>query len=467
MTNEKSAGELLRSEILTNQKSAFERIDAAELAKAKAFAKEYMSFLDAAKTERESVVASVEIAEKNGFKPFESGKKYSAGDKFYKINRDKAVTFVKMGAKPLSEGVMFTIAHVDSPRLDLKACPLYEESELAFFKTHYYGGIKKYQWMTLPLAIHGVVVKKNGEVVTVKIGEDAADPVFCITDILPHLGREQAAKKVSEAFPAENLNLLIGSEPFADEKVGDKVKLNVMRILNEKYGIIEDDFLSAELELVPVTKASFVGFDESLIGAYGQDDRVCAYTALRAIIDTDELEHTAVCVLTDKEETGSDGNTGMNSDYLVNFIHELADAEGTPLYTVLANSKCLSADVNAAFDPNYPETMDRRNSARLNYGVVITKYTGSGGKYGTSDASAEFFAYVRQMLDEGNVVWQTGNLGKVDGGGGGTIAKYIAGRDVDTIDLGVPIISMHAPFEISSVADVYMTYRAFVEFDNK
>ncbi len=467
MANEKTKGEKLKEKLLSAPKSAFEAASAAELKKAKAFAADYIGFLNAAKTEREAVVESVRIAEATGFKAYAAGKKYKAGDRFYKINRDKAVMFAVKGKKPIADGVFFTIAHIDSPRLDLKQVPLYEDSELAFFKTHYYGGIKKYQWMTIPLSLHGVVVKKDGKKVTVRIGEEPGEPVFCITDILPHLGRDQMSKKVTEAFPAENLNVIIGSMPFADEKVGDKVKLNVMRLLNEKYGIVEDDFLSAELEIVPAVKASFVGFDESMIGSYGQDDRVCAYTALRAILEAKAPEHTLVCVLTDKEETGSDGNTGMQSDYVVNFVNELADAEGAPMYTVLANSKCLSADVNAAFDPNYPETMDRRNSAKLNYGVIITKYTGSGGKYGTSDASAEFLGYVRAFLDAGKVVWQTGNLGKVDGGGGGTIAKYIAERDVDTVDVGVPILSMHAPFELSSVNDVYMTYRAFAEFDRK
>lgn len=463
----KTKGELLSAELLSEKKSAFERMSEAELKAAKDFAVDYIGFLNEAKTERESVVASVKTAEANGFKPFVEGKKYKAGDKFYKINRDKAVIFTVMGKKPLSEGVYFTIAHIDSPRLDLKQRPLYEESEIAFFKTHYYGGIKKYQWMTIPLAIHGVVMKKNGEKVNICFGEKADEPVFYVTDILPHLGKEQREKRVVEAFPAENLNIVLGTAPFADEKVSEKVKLNVMRIINEKFGIVEDDFLSAEIEMVPAAKASFVGFDESLIGGYGQDDRVCAYTALRALMDTKKPEHTAVCVLTDKEETGSNGSTGMQGDYVVNFINELADAEGTPVYRVLANSKCLSADVNAAFDPDYPETMDKRNSAFLNYGVIITKYTGGGGKSDTSDASAEFLGFVRETLDSGNVVWQTGNLGKVDYGGGGTIAKFIAQRDVDTVDLGVPIISMHAPFELSSVTDVYSAYRAFAEFDKR
>lgn len=465
MAETKTKGELLKEKLLSDPKSAFQAASAAELKKAKKFAVDYMAYLDEAKTERESVAAAVKIAEGAGFSKFVSGKKYKAGDKFYKINREKALMLVVMGKEKLSSGVHFTIAHVDSPRLDLKPCPMYEDSELAYFKTHYYGGIKKYQWMTIPLSLHGVVVKKNGEKVTVKIGEEKGEPVFCITDILPHLGREQSSKKVSDAFPAENMNVLIGSAPFADEKVSEKVKLNILNILFERYGIIEDDFLSAELEFVPSTKAVFIGFDEALIGAYGQDDRVCAYTALRAVIETKTPKHTLMCVLTDKEETGSDGNTGMNSEYVKNFVNELADIEGTPIYTVMQNSKCLSADVNAAYDPNYPEPMDKRNSSKLHYGVIITKYTGSGGKYGTSDASAEFFGYVRKLLDDGKVVWQTGNLGKVDAGGGGTIAKFIAGKDVDTIDVGVPIISMHAPFEIASVADVYYTYRAFAEFD--
>lgn len=465
MATEKTKGELLKEKLITEQKSAFGVVGKAELEKAKGFARGYIDFLNDGKTERECVVAAVRAAEQAGFSEFESGKDYKPGDRFYKINREKAVMFTVVGKKPLSEGVYITAAHIDSPRLDLKQCPLYEDSEMAFFKTHYYGGLKKYQWMTMPLSLHGVVIKKNGESVTVRIGENPGEPVFCITDILPHLAKDQFAKKLGDAFPGENMNVLIGSAPFEDDKVSDRVKLNVMSLLNEKYGIIEADFLSAELEMVPVAKASFVGFDESLIGAYGQDDRVCAYTALMAALEAKSPKHTVICVLTDKEETGSDGNTGLNSEYLKNFINELADAEGTPIYKVLQNSKCLSADVNAAFDPNFPDCMDKLNSAKLNYGVIITKYTGHAGKYDTSDASAEFFAYVRSLLDSGKIVWQTGNLGKVDGGGGGTIAKYVAGMDVDVIDVGVPIISMHAPFEISSVTDVYMTYRAFAEFN--
>ena len=351
--------------------------------------------------------------------------------------------------------------------MDLKQCPLYENTELAFFKTHYYGGIKKYQWTAIPLALHGVIITADGKKLEVKIGEDENDPVFVVNDLLPHLADEQYKRPAPQLVKGEELNILIGSRPFRDDEISEKVKLNIMNILFEKYGIVEADFLSAELEAVPAYKAKDIGFDRSLIGAYGQDDRVCAYTALMATLDTKEIpSRTVVTVLTDKEETGSDGNTGLKSNYLRYFIEDLAKIYGEEGRTVLSNSKCLSADVNAGFDPTFPDVLEARNCAYVNKGVVVTKFTGARGKSGTSDANAEFVAEVRSLFDKNNIIWQTGELGKVDLGGGGTVALYVANMNVDTIDVGVPVLSMHAPFETTAKNDVYMTYKAFSAFIN-
>ena len=337
-------------------------------------------------------------------------------------------------------------------------------SDLALFKTHYYGGIKKYQWTTIPLALHGVFVKKDGSVVEVCIGEDETDPCFVVTDLLPHLAQEQSKRTLNEGIKGEELNILIGSRPFKDDKASELVKLNILKILNEKYGVTEADFLSAELEVVPAVKPRDVGFDRSLIGAYGHDDRVCAYPALIAITKAQCPEKTAVCILADKEETGSDGNTGLNSDFLRFVIRDLAENEGVDYTVALRNSKCLSADVNAGLDPTFKDVMEARNAAKLNFGAVITKYTGSRGKSGTSDASAEYVAYIRNMLDKADILWQTGELGRVDLGGGGTVAMYVANMGVDVIDLGVPVLSMHAPFEVVAKLDVYMAFKGFKAF---
>ncbi|CCY17560.1 m18 family aminopeptidase [Eubacterium sp. CAG:786] len=357
-------------------------------------------------------------------------------------------------------------AHIDSPRLDMKQNPLYEKDEVAYFKTHYYGGIKKYQWPTVPLSLHGVIVKADGSKVTVNIGEDENDPVFCVSDLLPHLADAQYKRPAPQLIKGEELNIIIGSRPFRDDDESELVKLNIMMILNEKYGVVESDFISAELEAVPAFKAKDVGFDRSLVGAYGQDDRVCAYTELMAVLELKDPAKTAVAILTDKEETGSDGNTGLRSAYLKYFIADLAATFGIKGRTVLQNSRCLSADVNAAFDPTFPDVFEKRNSALLNGGVCVTKYTGSRGKSGTSDASAEFVGEIRKLLDENGVIWQTGELGKVDNGGGGTVAAYIANLDVNTIDVGVPVLSMHAPFELTAKADVWAAYKAFETFVN-
>ena len=438
-------------------------LDAAAVKAADDYCKAYMQFLNDAKTEREAVCAAVRLAEKNGFVPFDPSAALKAGDKVYVNNRGKSLILATIGKKPLTDGVSIAAAHIDSPRLDLKPNPLYEDSELAYLDTHYYGGIKKYQWTATPLSLHGVVVKKDGTAVNVCIGEDDADPVFCVTDLLPHLGKEQMERKAAEVVKGEDLNLLIGSRTLAGEE-DNAVKLNILALLNEKYGITEADFTSAELEAVPAFPVRELGFDRSMIGGYGHDDRVCAYPALRALLDCETPVHTAVTILTDKEETGSDGNTGLCSSYLPYFLEDLADCFGAKGRHVMHASQCLSADVNAAFDPTFPDVMEQKNCAYLNHGVCVTKFTGARGKSGTSDASAEFVGTIRRVLDEGDVVWQTGELGKVDAGGGGTVAAYIANLDIDTIDVGVPVLSMHAPFEVVSKLDVYMTYRAFCTF---
>ncbi|MBE6853096.1 MAG: aminopeptidase [Ruminococcus sp.] len=455
----------LKDKLFYSKKNIYHIIDDSEVKKIYDFSEDYKIFLDKSKTEREAVKFAVKAAEEKGFVEYKQGMELKPGTKIFRNNRGKALILAVIGSEPIENGVRINAAHVDSPRLDLKQCPLYEDSELALFKTHYYGGIKKYQWTSVPLALHGVVVLLDGTQVEVCIGEETTDPVFVISDLLPHLASEQMKKNGSSIVTGEELNIIIGSRPFKSDKESELVKLNILSILFEKYGITEEDFLSAELEAVPAFRASDVGFDRSLIGSYGHDDRVCAYPALRAILDTTRIpDKTTVTVLTDKEETGSDGNTGLNSSYLRYFIDDIANEYGKRGTTVLSNSECLSADVNAAFDPTFPSVMEKKNAAYLNYGVVVTKYTGSRGKSGTSDASAEFVGRIRTMLNKNNVVWQTGELGKVDGGGGGTVAAYIANLNVDVIDVGVPVLSMHAPYEIVAKTDVYMAYRAFRAF---
>ena len=451
-------------ELTIKRKNGLLKISEAEIEKANAFCEDYKVYLDAAKTEREAAEEAIRLAKAAGFTEFVMGKKYNAGDKVYVNNRGKSVAFAVIGEEPVEKGMRITAAHIDSPRLDLKPNPLYEEIELALFKTHYYGGIKKYQWTAVPLALHGVIVKADGEVIKVCIGEKDDEPKFVVNDLLPHLAQEQSKRTLSDGIRGEELNVLVGSCPFKDDEGSELVKLNILKILFEKYGITEADFLSAELECVPAQKACDIGFDRSLIGAYGQDDRVCAYPALKAIIDIGVPKYTAIAVLADKEEVGSDGNTGMNSDFIRDLAEDLAVMQGGRGSVALRNSKCLSADVNAATDPTFQDVMERRNASFVNYGVVITKYTGARGKSGTSDASAEYVAFVRKMLDDSGIIWQTGELGKVDAGGGGTVAMYIANLGVDTVDLGVPVLSMHAPFETTSKLDVYMCYRAMYEF---
>lgn len=462
--DKKDEAKALLEKLGHTQKNAVLTLDDRMVKQADKFCIDYVKYLDCSKTEREAVSTSEGIAIKAGFKRFNPDEKYSKGDKIYINNRGKAIMLAVIGSRPIKEGIRIAAAHIDSPRLDLKPNPLYEADELTLFKTHYYGGIKKYQWTAIPLALHGVIVKKDRSVVSVNIGEDDGDFRFVITDLLPHLSAEQLKRTLSEGIKGEELNVLIGSRPFKSDEGSDLVKLNILKILNEKYGITEADFLSAELEIVPAFKASDIGFDRSMIGSYGHDDRVCAFPALMAAVNVKNPEYTVVSVLADKEEIGSEGNTGLVSRYFENFVNDLGKAEGIFGYEILRNSKCLSADVNAAFDPTFPDVAEKKNFAFINRGVVITKYTGSRGKGGTSDASAEYMGEIRAMLDGAGVVWQTGELGKVDAGGGGTVAKYIAALDVDVVDVGVPVLSMHAPFEVVSKIDVYMAYKAFESF---
>lgn len=454
----------LKEQLFLNKKNGRLVEDGDVLAMADEYCEGYKAFLDAAKTEREAVNEAIKMASENGFVPFEYGKSYEAGARVYFNNRGKTVAFAVIGSEPIEKGTNITAAHIDSPRLDLKPNPLYEDSDLALFKTHYYGGIRKYQWTVMPLALHGVFALRDGSVVEVSLGEKDDEPKFVIGDLLPHLSKEQDKRTLHDGIKGEELNVLVGSHPFKDDEGSELVKLNILKLLNEKYGITEGDFLSAELSMVPAFKACDIGFDRSLIGGYGQDDRVCAYPALTAIMNVKNPEKTAIAILADKEEIGSCGNTGLQSDFLRFFIGDLAKMQGGDATVALRNSKCLSADVNAALDPTFPEVMERKNASFVNYGVVVTKYTGAGGKSSTSDASAEYTAEIMGLLDKAGIVWQTGELGKVDAGGGGTVAKYIANMGVDVIDLGVPVLSMHAPFETTAKFDVYMCYRAMYEF---
>ena len=430
-----------------------------------AFAKAYCDFINNGKTERECVAYGEKLAKAHGFEDLNaavrSGRKLEAGARVYANWMGKSFMLFVLGEKPLEEGMNILGAHIDSPRIDVKQNPLYEDTDLAYLDTHYYGGIKKYQWPTVPMSLHGVIVKSDGSKVTVRIGEDEGDPVFVVTDLLPHLAEEQYKRPATKLIKGEELNILIGSRPFRDDKISEKVKLNLMNILFEKYGIVEKDFLSAELECVPAFKAKDVGFDRSLVGAYGQDDRVCAYTAFTAIIDMKAVpEKTAVCIFADKEEIGSEGVSGMQGEVFEYFMESLCKAQGVDLRTCLANSFCLSADVCAAFDPGFSEVFERKNAAYLNYGVGLCKYTGSGGKSGASDASSEVVGKIRRLLNDHKIAWQMCELGKTDAGGGGTVAKYMAKRNIDTLDAGVPVLSMHAPFEVVAKYDCYMTYRA-------
>ena len=456
---EKTAGEQRREALCYAPKNGYDRLTAEDEAALQRYCEDYKRFLDAGKTERECVSEAIRQAEAKGFRPFVRGMELKSGDKIYRSNRGKSLMLAVVGSRPLSEGVNIGAAHIDSPRLDLKPNPLYEDSELAYFKTHYYGGLRKYQWVSIPLELHGVVARKDGSVVEVAIGGRPGDPLFTINDLLPHLGVEQSKKPLSEAIPAETLNILVGSRPFRDDEGAERVKLAVLDLLHQKYGITEEDFISAELEVVPAFRAVDIGFDRSLIGAYGHDDRVCAYAEFAALLELEIPSRTAVCILADKEEIGSEGVSGMQSAAFDTFMSDLCDSQKVPLKTCYEKSFCLSADVTAAYDPNYADVYEKRNSARINYGMGLCKYTGARGKSGASDASAEVVAYVRRILDEAGVFWQMAELGKVDAGGGGTVACFMANRDIDTLDAGVPVLAMHAPFETVSKLDCYMTYK--------
>lgn len=448
----------LRENLFYNQKNGCDLIDTAERIAVEDYCEKYKSYLNNARTEREAVSSAIELAESRGFVPYTPEMEIKPGMKLYRSNRGKTLMLAVVGKRPLSEGCNVAAAHIDSPRLDLKQLPLYEDSEIAYFKTHYYGGIKKYHWVAIPLELHGVVALKNGETVEVVIGRDKDDPQLVITDLLPHLGGDQAKKLAGEFIPAESLNVLIGSQPYDDDGK-DRVKLAVMSILNDDYGITEEDFLSAELEVVPGYDVRDVGLDRSLIGGYGHDDRSCAFAELQAILDIEEPEKTAVCILADKEEIGSEGTSGMQSAAFECFMEDLCSAQGVSLRRCFEKSFCLSADVCNAFDPNFPEVSDKRGNAKINYGVGILKFTGHRGKSGSNDADAETVGRVRAIFDGAGVVWQMASLGKVDQGGGGTVAKYMSRRNISTIDAGVPVLSMHAPFELVSKFDCYMTYK--------
>ena len=455
--------EKLSKELLFSYKHVAKE-DKKEFKKSDEFSTAYKEFLNKAKTERECVALAKEMLIKAGYKEFDITKKYKAGDKVYKINRGKAIMAATFGSKDLNEGSRINAAHIDSPRLDLKPNPLYEKNELAFFKTHYYGGIRKYQWVTIPLAMHGVVVKKDGTKVEINIGEAQDDPVFMISDLLPHLGMKQGERKLAEGINGEELNIIVASLPLDDTDIKDAVKLHAMKLLNDRYGITERDFARAEIEFVPALKARDMGFDRSLIAAYGQDDRICAYPALIAEIETKKPEYTTLTVLADKEEIGSVGNTGLHSNFVYDFISMLATNKKADVRVVCENSACLSSDVNAAYDPTFDSVFEANNSCYLNHGCVLTKYTGARGKYSSSDASAEFMAKVIDIMDKAGVHWQIGELGAVDVGGGGTVAQFIAMLNIDVVDLGIPVLAMHAPCEVASKIDLYNAYKAFKAF---
>ena len=451
--------EELRESLLASPKNGYNILNPEQKADMESYCKRYMAFIDACKTEREATAWAVKVAQEHGFQEMKPGMIVQPGDKVYYNNRGKAIMLAVIGSEGLQWGANICAAHVDSPRMDLKPNPLYEDSEIAFFKTHYYGGIKKYQWTAIPLAIHGVVYRKDNTVVDVTIGEDENDPVLMISDLLIHLSGDQMQKTAAKVIEGEQLNVILGTEPLEGEGA-DLVKLHVMKLLNEKYGIIEEDFRSAELTVVPAGKCREVGLDRSLLGAYGHDDRVCAYAEIEPLLDMGIPTHTAVCILADKEEIGSVGISGMQSQAFEHFMGMLCDTQNVKLRDCFAHSFCLSADVSNAFDPNFPEVSDRRNNCRLNYGVAIIKYTGSRGKGGASDASAEAMGHVRTTLDNAGVLWQIATLGKVDQGGGGTVAAYMANRNIVTVDAGVPVLSMHAPIELVSKLDCYMTMLA-------
>ncbi len=462
--SEKTAGQKKQEELSYKKKNYFETASPAERKEMFDYAEGYKVFLDKGKTEREACDFVVNAAKEKGFTEYRFGDKLKKGDKKYFVNRGKSVVIFRIGTENVEEdGLRIIASHIDAPRVDIKQNPLYEEGNMCFLKTHYYGGIKKYQWTAIPLALHGAVVLKDGRKIDISIGEDEGDPVFCINDILPHLGREQMAGPAGKIIEGEQLNVLVGGLPYDDKEVNDKIKLTVLSVLNEKYGMCEEDFLSSELCAVPAFRARDIGVDRSLIGAYGHDDRVCAYPALTAVLDNDS-RHTVLSMLVDKEEIGSEGTTGIQSKVYEDLMEEISVALGANFRKVRANSKCLSSDVTAAYDPNFPSVFEKMNSAMLSCGTCMSKFTGAGGKSSSNDASAEFVGEIRKAFASEGVVWQTAELGKVDAGGGGTVAKFVAKLNIDTVDLGVPVVSMHAPFEVISKADLFSNYKAFLAF---
>ena len=463
--SEKTIGQEMLDKLSYKKRNIYEEATPEKIKAIYDYAEGYKTFLDNSKTEREATETAIEMAKANGFTEYKLGDKLVKGDKKFLNQHGKSLILFKVGEKDLeTDGIRIIAAHIDSPRLDLKQVPMYEDSGMAFLKTHYYGGVKKYQWTSIPLALHGVMIKADGESVKVSIGEDEGDPIFYINDLLPHLGAKQSQEPLGSAISGETLNILIGGLPYDDKEVSDKIKLTALSILHDKYGVTEEDFISAELSLVPAFKARDIGFDRALIASYGHDDRVCAYPAVTALIDNADTKETVMIVLADKEEVGSVGITGMQSEFLVDLMSEISTALGKNPIVVRSKSKCLSADVTACFDPNFAEVYEKRNSALISCGTAMSKYTGSRGKSGTSDATAELVGFVRKLFAENGVIWQTGELGRVDMGGGGTVAMYIANHNIETVDIGVPVISMHAPYEVVSKADVYSTYEAFCAF---
>ncbi len=463
--------ESLKTKLCMKKENGWETVNEAEREEIFNFSKGYMNFLNKAKTEREFIQETIKLARENGFKDIMEFQKLQSGDKIYFINREKSMYLAIIGTENIEKGLHIIGSHVDSPRLDLKPNPLYEDTQMAYLKTHYYGGIKKYQWTTIPLSIHGVIIKSNGEKITVNIGEDENDPIFTITDLLPHLAQEQMEKKLKNGINGEDLNLLVGSIPYKDDKAKEKVKLNILNILNQKYGITEADLLSSELEIIPEFKARSLGFDSSMVAAYGQDDKVCAYTSLVAMMNLENVKNTAVCILSDKEEIGSMGNTGMESHMFDFFISEILNKleinKPNLLDKVFCFSKMLSSDVDAGFDPIYASVSDKMNAGFLGKGISLNKYTGSRGKSGASDANAEYVAWIRNLLEKYDIKYQIAELGKVDIGGGGTIAYILANKGADVIDCGVPVLSMHAPYEVTSKFDIYSAFKTYKAFWNE
>ena len=453
----------MNENITYKKETVYKKLGKEVVESAFAYAEGYKNFLNLAKTEREAVVTAIGMLEAKGYKEYTLGDKVAVGDKLYYNNRGKNLFVFSIGSEDIKNGIRITASHIDAPRIDLKQCPLYEDGGMAYFKTHYYGGIRKYQWVATPLSLHGVVVTKEGKAVNICIGEDDSDPVFYISDLLPHLGYEQSKLPLGDAIRGEQLNVLLGNMPQDDD---DSVKNAVLSLIAEKYGIVEEDFFSSELCVVPAAKARDIGFDRSMIGSYGHDDRVCAYPSLTALLESGDSVHTLMCILADKEEIGSEGASGMQCDLMLDIIDAISESFGVSSALVRANSKCLSADVCCGYDPNFPEVFEKMNTAFVGCGTVFTKYTGSRGKSSTNDANPEFIAWLRAAMAQNNVVWQSGELGKVDAGGGGTVAKYISKHNIETIDLGVPLIAMHAPYEMVAKVDVYETHKAIKAFYN-